>query len=41
MKPRLAGWMMKWCRGGYQPPVITVKNVCDKMLKWYTISATP
>jgi hypothetical protein len=31
----LAGWMMNWCRGAYQPPVIRVKNIRDKMLKWW------
>jgi len=24
--------MIKWCRGGYQPPAITVKNVRDEVL---------
>jgi hypothetical protein len=32
LKPRLAGWIIKWCRGGYQPPVITVKNVRNEVL---------
>jgi len=38
IKPRLAGWMINWCRGGYQPPVITVKNICDEMIKLAPLS---